>query len=63
MALFQALDRNADATVTHLEARGDLNFLPYFDDMDTNRDGIVTTEELQRHIELRYGVRVERGRR
>ena len=58
VALFKSLDRDANASVTREEARGDLNFAPYFDDMDINRDGIVTTEELQRYIELRYGVRV-----
>ena len=56
VALFQSLDRNSDGTVTKLEAHGDLNFSPRFDDMDINRDGIVTREELQRYIDQRYGV-------
>jgi hypothetical protein len=62
VALFKSLDRDADASVSRVEAQGDLNFVPHFDDMDINRDGIVTTEELHRYIELRYGVRLEGGR-
>ena len=54
--LFQALDRDADGSVTRLEAHGNLNFGPRFDDMDINRDGVVTTAELQRYIEQQYGV-------
>ena len=53
--LFQSLDRNADGTVTRLESHGDLNFGPRFDAMDINRDGVVTTAELQRYIEQQYG--------
>jgi hypothetical protein len=59
VALFKSLDRNADSTVTRVEAQGDLNFVPFFDDMDINRDGIVTADELRRYIEQRYEVRVE----
>ena len=59
VTLFKSLDRDANGAVTRDEARGDLNFVPYFDDMDINRDGIVTADELQRYIELRYGVRTE----
>ena len=62
VALFQELDRDANSAVTRLEASGDLNFVPRFDDMDINRDAIVTFEELQRYLEQRYGVRVERRR-
>ena len=54
---FRALDRNEDRTVTRLEAHGDLDFGPRFDDMDINRDGFVTLEELQRYVERQYGVR------
>ena len=59
VALFKSLDRNGDAAVTRSEAQGNLNFVPAFDDMDINRDGIVTAEELRRYIEQRYEVRVE----
>jgi hypothetical protein len=54
-ALFQSLDRNGDRTVTRVEAQGDLNLGPVFDDMDINRDGVVTNAELQRYIEQRHG--------
>lgn len=55
-ALFHSLDRDADGNVTRLEAQGDVNFLPRFDDFDINMDGIVTTAELQRYLEQRYGI-------
>ena len=54
-ALFQSLDRDGDKTVTKAEAAGDLNFAPRFDDMDINRDRIVTVVELQRFIEREHG--------
>ena len=54
--LFQSLDRNADGAVTREEVSGDLNFGPRFDDMDINRDGIVTMAELQRFLEREHGV-------
>ena len=56
IALFKSLDRNADGSVTRDEARGDVNFVPRFDDMDINRDNIVTSEELKRFVELQFGV-------
>jgi Ca2+-binding EF-hand superfamily protein len=59
VALFQSLDLDSDGTVSREEAQGDLNFRPSFDDMDINRDGIVTLAELQRYIEQNYGVRLE----
>jgi len=53
--LFQSLDRDADGMVTRVEAQGDLNFGPRFADMDINRDGVVTTAELQRFIAQEHG--------
>ena len=53
-SLFQSLDRNSDQAVTKLESAGDLDFGPRFDDMDINRDGIVTRAELQRYVESEY---------
>ena len=61
LALFHSLDRNADGMVTRLEAHGDVNFLPRFDDMEVDMDGIVTTAELHRYLEQQYGVVVSRG--
>lgn len=57
-ALFQSLDRNADDIVTRDESRGDVNFAPRLADMDSNSDGQVTREELQRYNEQPYGVRL-----
>lgn len=54
MNLFQSLDRNNDQAVTKLESHGDLDFGPRFDDIDINRDGIVTRAELQRYVEREY---------
>lgn len=57
LSLFQSLDRNTDGAVTRLEAQGDINFLPRFDDMEVDMDGVVTTVELQRYLGQQYGVR------
>ena len=43
------------------EAHGDLNFTPSFNDMDINRDGIVTKAELDRVLEQEYGMRPGAG--
>lgn len=56
MAAFRQLDRNGDGQLTREEAGHDLNLGPRFDDMDINRDGIVTPAELHRYIERTYGV-------
>jgi hypothetical protein len=53
--LFHALDRDADGAVTRLEAQGDVNFLPRFDEMETDMNGAVTMAELRRYIEKHYG--------
>lgn len=55
-ALFQSLDRDGDGAVTRVEARGDLNFGPRFDDMDIDRNGIVSRAELQRFVALEFEV-------
>ena len=54
--LFVSLDRDADGRVTLLEAQGDVNFLPRFDDMEVDMDGVVTRAELERYIGQRHGV-------
>ena len=61
LRLFHSLDRNADGAVTRLEAQGDINFLPRFDDMEVDMDGTVTTAELHRYLERQYGVQLKRG--
>lgn len=55
LKLFQSLDRNADGAVTRMEANGDINFLPRFDEMEVDMDGIVTRAELLRYIDQHYG--------
>ena len=57
MRLFQSLDRDKDGAVTRMEANGDVNFLPRFDDMEVDMDGAVTRAELLRYIDQRYDVR------
>ncbi|MDQ2917230.1 MAG: EF-hand domain-containing protein [Pseudomonadota bacterium] len=56
MASFHAFDSNHDNTVTRTDIGGDVDFGPRFNDMDINRDGIVTLEEMQRYIQQQYGV-------
>jgi hypothetical protein len=56
MDAFHALDRNGDGFVTRNDIRGDNNFGPRFDDMDINRDNVVTVAELERYIRLQYGI-------
>jgi hypothetical protein len=63
VVLFQSLDRDRDGSVARVEARGDLNFEPRFDDMDVNRDGVVTAAELQRFIEAEFSLSMELGPR
>jgi hypothetical protein len=52
--LFTRLDRDRDDVVSRLEADGDLNFMPVFDDIDINRDGLATKAELDRFLALQY---------
>ncbi len=54
--LFRTLDRNTDGRLTRAEVTGDLNMEPRFDDLDGNRDGVITLQELEDYVVLRYGV-------
>lgn len=54
--LFRTLDRNFDGRLTRAEVMGDLNMEPRFDDLDGNRDGVITLQELEDYVTLRYGV-------
>ncbi len=47
-AAFNAHQRNG--VVTRDAVRGDLFFEPRFDDIDINRDGVITREELERYL-------------
>ncbi|HET9403347.1 MAG TPA: hypothetical protein VFO57_02065 [Burkholderiales bacterium] len=56
MSLFRDLDRAGNGFLVREDTRGDLNLGTRFDDIDTNRDGIVTLREMQVYIEKMYGV-------
>ena len=56
MALFRELDRAGNGLLTKENARGDMRLGTRFDDIDTNRDGIVTLQEMRIYIEKSYGV-------
>jgi hypothetical protein len=61
IASFHALDTDHDNRLTRTEIQGDNDFGPRFNDMDINRDGIVTLDELQRYNEQHYGVAAPAG--
>ena len=54
--IFRSLDRDTDGRLTRAEVTGDLNMEPRFDDVDANRDGVITLKELDDYLVLRYGV-------
>ena len=58
LARFRALDVNHDNAITREETRGDVDFTPRFDDIDVNRDGVVTLAELLSYVERQYGVKL-----
>lgn len=47
-AAFKTYER--DGVVTRQQVRGDLLLEVHFDDIDINRDGIITREELERFL-------------
>ena len=55
MAVFRELDRAGKGFLTRIDARGDLRLGTRFDDIDTNRDEIVTPREMRDYIEKTYG--------
>ncbi len=56
MVLYLALNRAGNGLLTKEEARGDMRLGTRFDDIDTNRDEIVTLQEMRAYIEKTYGV-------
>jgi hypothetical protein len=56
VAMFDALDRDKDGRLTIEEVRGNIDLEARFNDIDINRDGVITREELALYITLRYGV-------
>jgi hypothetical protein len=61
-ALFQSLDRDGNGSLTLAEAHGDLNLGPRFNDMDIDRDGIVTRAELQRFVSKEFEIELTTAR-
>ena len=58
---FRALDVDRNNAITREEVRGDVDFAPRFDDIDVNRDGVVTLDELLAYVERQYGVKLTAG--
>jgi hypothetical protein len=56
MSLFRELDRAGSGFLAREDTRMDMRLGTRFDDIDTNRDGIVTLQEMQIYIEKTYGV-------
>jgi hypothetical protein len=55
MSLFRELARAGNDFLTRQDVRGDMRLGPRFDDIDTNRDGTVTQQEMRVYIEKTYG--------
>ena len=55
MSLFRELDRGGNGFLTREDTRGDMRLGPRFDDIDINRDDIITPQEMQTYIERAYG--------
>jgi hypothetical protein len=56
MSLFRELAGTGNDFLTREGVRGDMRLGPRFDDIDTNRDEIVTQQEMRIYIERKYGV-------
>ena len=55
-ALFSELDRKGNGFLTRADVQGDMRLGTRFDDIDTNRDDIITSEEMRIYLERTYGV-------
>ena len=58
LASFRELDVDKNNAITREEVRGDVDLTPRFDDIDVNRDGVVTLDELLAYAERQYGVKL-----
>jgi hypothetical protein len=56
MSLFREMDRAGNGLLTKDDVRGDMRLGTRFDDIDTNRDEVVTPQEMRAYIEKTYGV-------
>jgi Ca2+-binding EF-hand superfamily protein len=54
IAMFRLADLNKDNVVTVGEAQVTIELLANFNDIDTNRDGVITWDELMRYIEATF---------
>jgi hypothetical protein len=56
MSLFREMDRAGKGLLAKDDVQGDMRMGTRFDDIDTNRDEVVTLEEMRAYIEKTYGV-------
>ena len=56
LSLFREMDRAGKGFLTVEDTRMDMRLGTRFDDIDTNRDGSVTLQEMRAYIEKTYGV-------
>ena len=56
LSLFREMDRAGKGFLTVEDTRMDMRLGTRFDDIDTNRDGSVTLQEMRVYIEKTYGV-------
>jgi Ca2+-binding EF-hand superfamily protein len=54
IAMFRLADLNKDNVVTVGEAQGIIELQAHFSDIDTDRDGDITRDELTRYIEATF---------
>ena len=52
---FASLDVDRNAEVSRIEANGNVDFIAAFEDIDINRDGVVSQAELDRFLASRFG--------
>jgi len=55
MSLFREMDRAGQGLLTKDDVRGDMRLGTRFDDIDTNRDEVVTLQEMRAYVEKTYG--------
>ncbi|PZP62858.1 MAG: hypothetical protein DI596_03380 [Azospira oryzae] len=58
MALFERYDANGDGRISRSDILGHIDLLARFNDIDINRDGYITREEMQTYVERQYLSRI-----
>ncbi len=58
--MFAAYTRDGSDRVARAAVTGDIDFIAAFDDIDINRDQVVTRAELDRYLALHYGASATR---